>query len=109
MAPRFTAVVPMRSMIPLVQSSIWVRCCLGITKSITGTHVNLLTMAMMSLSIYLIRAGSAPFIISQKTQYGGLFNVGTSIFLKIYQITSIEANIVFPLVSYRYPDFSVVP
>jgi len=94
-APRFTAVVPMRSMIPLVHSWICVKCCFGITKSITGTHVNLLTMAIMSLSMYLIFAGSAPAIISQKTQYGGLFNLYTSRLLRFIKLLLLERILLF--------------
>ena len=65
------------------------------TKSITGTHVNLLTMAMISLSMYLIRAGSDPAIISQKTQYGGLFNLYTSGLLRFIKLLLLARILVF--------------
>ena len=65
------------------------------TKSITGTHVNLLTIAMISLSMYLIRAGSDPAIISQKIQYGGLFNLYTSRLLRFIKLLLLARILVF--------------
>ena len=50
---------------------------------------------MISLSMYLIRAGSDPAIISQKIQYGGLFNLYTSTLLRFIKLLLLARILVF--------------